>query len=208
MFRSFGSKLPAFTKGFMAVYQFAMHNAPLVVAGMAGAVLGIAMWDRTVSGHRWLCRLWLRLPMVGKIAKFAFLSTYGRSMSTLLGAGVPVLSAIEIMEEMTSNDVIKSVLVRAKDQIAEGVGIALSMAGNSVFPSMVIKMIQVGEESGSLPQVLDRSSIYFEKRVDTTVMAMIAILEPAMIVFVGCIVLVILLALYMPIFSLSDMGAK
>jgi type IV pilus assembly protein PilC len=206
MFRTFGSKLPAFTRGFMTVYQFIMRNAPIGIAGMAGIVLLIALYDRTISGHGRLCKLWLRLPMIGKIARYAFIATFGRSMATLLGAGVPVLSAIEIMEEMTSNTVIKGILTKARDQIAEGVGIALSMAGNSIFPSLVIKMVQVGEESGSLPQVLDRSSNYFEKKVDTTVMAMISILEPAMIIFVGAIVLLILLALYLPIFSLSDMG--
>jgi type IV pilus assembly protein PilC len=207
MFRTFGSKLPAFTKGFMAVYQFTMNNTPLGVAGIAGIVLLIALYDRTARGHALLCKLWLRLPLFGKISRYAFIATYGRSMATLLGAGVPVLNAIEILEEMTSNTVIKGILTRARDQIAEGVGIALSMAGNKVFPSLVIKMVQVGEESGSLPQVLDRSSVYFEKKVDTTVMAMVSILEPAMIIFVGAIVLLILLALYLPIFSLSDMGA-
>jgi len=117
---------------------------------------------------------------------------------------VPVLNAIEIVEGMTKNTVIRDVLVRAKAQIAEGIGVAVSMSGNAIFPSLMVKMVQVGEESGSLPQVLDRSSVHYEKQVDSTVMTMVSILEPSMIVLVGGIVLVVLLALYMPIFSMSD----
>jgi len=204
IFDSFGSKLPAFTKGFMEVYKFTMHNVHFGVGAFAAVVILLTLFDRTARGHRLFSRLWLRLPLMGTILRFAFVATYGRTMSTLLGAGVSVLNAIEILEGMTKNDIIKDVLAKAKRQIAEGIGVAASMTGNKIFPSLMVKMVQVGEESGSLPQVLDRSSTYYEKKVDATVMTMISILEPSMIVLVGGIVLVVLLALYMPIFSMSD----
>jgi type IV pilus assembly protein PilC len=204
IFNDFGSKLPAFTKGFMAVYKFVMHNFHFGLAGIAAMVILLALFDRTAVGHRLFSRMWLRLPLMGKIFRFAFVATYGRSMATLLGAGVPVLNAMEIVEGMTKNDVIRDVLVKAKAQIAEGIGVAVSMSGNAIFPSLMVRMVQVGEESGSLPQVLDRSSVHYEKQVDSTVMTMVSILEPSMIVLVGGIVLVVLLALYMPIFSMSD----
>jgi type IV pilus assembly protein PilC len=204
IFDSMGSKLPAFTKGFMEVYKFTMHNVHFGVGAFAAVVILLTLFDRTARGHRLFSRLWLRLPLMGTILRFAFVATYGRTMSTLLGAGVSVLNAIEILEGMTKNDIIKDVLAKAKRQIAEGIGVAASMTGNKIFPSLMVKMVQVGEESGSLPQVLDRSSTYYEKKVDATVMTMISILEPSMIVLVGGIVLVVLLALYMPIFSMSD----
>jgi type II secretory pathway component PulF len=203
IFEGFGAKLPAFTLAFMGVYKFIVHNAPFIAAGFALFVLLLIAFDRTAFGHRKLSKLWLRLPLLGTIFRFAFVATYSRTLGTLLGAGVPVLSAITIIEGMTKNDVIRDVLSRAKEQVAEGVSIALSMAGNKLFPHLMVKMVQVGEESGSLPAVLDRSSNYYEKKVDTTVMTMIAVLEPAMIVLVGGIVLLVLLALYMPIFSMS-----
>ncbi len=208
IFEDFGSKLPAFTLAFLAVYRVIMHNAHFFLGGFAAFVLLMALLDRTTYGHRLFSRLWLRLPLLGMVIRYAFVATYGRSMATLLGAGVPVLDAIEIVHGMTRNTVIKGVLQKAREQIAEGVGIALSMSGNAIFPSLMVKMVQVGEESGSLPQVLDRSSTYYEKKVDTTVMTMISILEPAMIVLVGGIVLLVLLALYMPIFSISDIGTS
>jgi len=204
IFADFGSKLPAFTVGFLAVYTAVAHNVHYGLGGFAAVVILLTLYNRSAFGHRQFSKLWLRLPLMGRIVRFAFVATYGRAMSTLLAAGVPVLNAIEIVQGMTKNDIIKDVLVRARDQIAEGIGIALSMTGNKIFPPLMVKMTQVGEESGSLPQVLDRSSIYYEKQVDMTVMTMIAILEPAMIVLVGGIVLVVLLALYMPIFSMSE----
>ncbi len=204
IFEDFGSKLPAFTVGFLGVYKFTARNAPYIVGGFAGTVLLLTLYDGTAVGHRQFSRLWLRLPLMGRIIRFAFVATYGRAMATLLSAGVPVLNAIEIVQGMTKNDVIRDVLAKARDQIAEGVGVALSMSGNDIFPPLMVKMTQVGEESGSLPEVLDRSSTYYEKQVDTTVMTMISVLEPAMIVLVGGIVLIVLLALYMPIFSMSE----
>jgi len=204
IFADFGSTLPAFTVGFLAVYKFIAHNVHYGLGGCAAVAIFLCLYDRSVSGHRQFSRLWLRLPLMGKIFRFGFVATYGRAMATLLGAGVPVLNAIGIVEGMTGNTIIREVLVRAKEQIAEGIGIALSMSGNKIFPSLVIKMTQVGEESGSLPQVFDRSSTYYEKQLDATVMTMISILEPAMIVLVGGIVLVVLLALYMPVFSMTE----
>jgi type IV pilus assembly protein PilC len=209
IFKDFGSKLPAFTLAFLDVYSFIVHNVHYMLGGLAGFVILMTLYNRSVSGHRRFSRVWLRLPLLGKILRFAFVATYGRAMATLLSAGVPVLNAIEIVEGMTGNDIIRDVLAKAREQIAEGVGVALSMSGNKIFPALMVKMTQVGEESGSLPQVLDRSSSYYEKQVDATVMAMISILEPAMIVLVGGIVLVVLLALYMPIFSMTQgMGSQ
>ncbi len=203
IFDDFGAKLPAFTKGFMDVYKFTIHNVHWMAGGVTVFILLVMAYNSTASGHRQLSKLWLKLPMFGNIFRYAFVATYGRTMGTLLASGVPVLNALAIIQDMTKNDVIRDVLVRAKEQVSEGVGIALSMSANKIFPALMVKMIQVGEESGSLPQVLDRSSTYYEKKVDATVMAMISILEPLMIVLVGGIVLVVLLALYMPIFSMS-----
>jgi type IV pilus assembly protein PilC len=204
IFDDFGTALPAITQGLMTFYDVTSHNVHYGVGLLAGAVILLSLYNRSAMGHRHFSGLWLRLPVARRIIQYAFVATFGRTMSTLLGAGVPVLNAIEILEGMTKNDLVKDVLARAKTQIAEGVGVALSLTNNRIFPSLMVKMVQVGEESGSLPEVLDRSSVYYEKKVDTTVSMMISLLEPTMIVLVGGIVLVVLLALYLPIFSMSD----
>ena len=127
-----------------------------------------------------------------------------RTLSTLLANGVSVLDALTILSGMTKNDVIHSAIVKTRDRIVEGSNISTSMLETGFFPNMATKMVQVGEESGSMPKVLDRTSDYFERKVEGTMTTLTAILEPALIVMVGAIVLVVVVALYLPIFSISD----
>jgi type IV pilus assembly protein PilC len=124
-------------------------------------------------------------------------------MGTLLAAGVSVLEVLDIMASMTDNDIIKGSILKTRDSIVEGRNISSSLSKAGFFPNMVVKMIQVGEESGSLSQVLDRTSKYYERKVDATISTIMGLMEPIMIVLVGGIVLVVVLALYLPIFSMS-----
>ena len=125
-------------------------------------------------------------------------------MATLLHAGVSVLESLDILATMSGNDVIKSAIVRMREHIVTGSNIAASMSETGFFPNLVVKMIQVGEESGSLANVLDRTADYYERKVDAAITTVMGLLEPIMIVTVGAIVLVVVLALYLPIFSMSN----
>jgi len=127
-------------------------------------------------------------------------------MGTLLAAGVSVLEVFDILSTMTKNDIIKDAVVRSREHIVQGSNVSLSLATSGFFPNMVVKMVQVGEESGSLPQVLDRTSEYYERKVDATITTVLSLLEPIMIVTVGGIVLIVILALYLPIFSMGGTG--
>ncbi|MGB7582981.1 MAG: type II secretion system F family protein, partial [Sedimentisphaerales bacterium] len=129
-----------------------------------------------------------------------------KTMATLLAAGVSVLEVFDILSTMTKNDVIKDAIIRSREHIVQGSNVSLSLASAGFFPNMVIKMIQVGEESGSLPQVLERTSDYYERKVDTTINTVLGLLEPIMIVTVGGIVLIVILALYLPIFTMGGNG--
>ena len=144
------------------------------------------------------------MPLFGKIISQAFMATFCKTMGSLLAAGVSVLEVFDILLTMTKNDVIKDAIVRSREHIVQGSNISLSMATAGFFPNMVVKMIQVGEESGSLPQVLERTSDYYERKVDATISTVLGLLEPVMIVTVGGIVLVVILALYLPIFSMGS----
>jgi type IV pilus assembly protein PilC len=126
-------------------------------------------------------------------------------MATLLTSGVSVLEALEILSGMTKNDVIKSAIQNTRKRIAEGANISVSLASSGFFPNMMVKMMQVGEESGSLPLVLGRASDHYERKVDATITGLTSMLEPIMIVTVGAIVSVVVVALYLPIFTMSDM---
>ncbi len=206
IFEQFGSKLPAFTQGFMGFYDFVCGNLIFIIGFVFLSVSGCIVLSKTPKGHYFFSRLSLGLPLMGKILSQAFIATFCKTMATLLSAGVSVLEVFDILKTMTKNDIIKDAVTRARELIVQGTSVSLSLASAGFFPNMVVKMIQVGEESGSLPQVLERTSDYYERKVDSTITTVLSLLEPIMIVTVGAIVLVVILALYLPIFSMSAGG--
>jgi type IV pilus assembly protein PilC len=206
IFDQFGGELPAFTQAFMGFYDFVRLNI-IYIAGSAFLLGFVAVFvNKTPKGHYFYSKLTLRIPLIGKIISQAFVAGFCKTMGTLLAAGVSVLEVFDILSTMTKNDVIKDAIVRSREHIVQGSNVSLSLATAGFFPNMVIKMIQVGEESGSLPQVLDRTSDYYERKVDATINTVLSLLEPIMIVTVGGIVLIVILALYLPIFSMGGTG--
>ena len=204
IFDQIGGKLPAFTRGFMNVYDTIRFNLAFIIGTvLLFTIFMVLAYTKTKKGHYLFSKIALGIPLLGKIFSQAFVAMFCRTMATLLIAGVSVLEVLDILASMTSNDIIKSAVIRTREHIVSGSNIASGMTVAGFFPNMVIKMVQVGEESGSLPHVLDRTSDYYERKVDNTVTTAISLLEPIMIVTVGAIVLVVILALYMPIFSIS-----
>ena len=204
IFEQIGGELPAFTRAFMGFYDVLAHNILYIVAVIFIIVFSMVIVSKTKNGHYIFSNLVLRLPLFGKILSQAFIVTFCRTTATLLASGVSVLEAFNILTGMTDNDIIKNSIMRAKEHIVGGSNISLSMAASGFFPNMVVKMIQVGEESGSLPAVLERASQHYERKVDSTVSTMMSLLEPIMIITVGAVVSVVVIALYLPILTMSD----
>jgi len=207
IFDQIGGRLPAFTRAFMAFYDMLRFNLLYIIGSvLAVVILASLTYSKSKKGHYLFCRIALGLPLLGKIFSQAFIAVFCRTMSTLIAAGVSVLEVFDILSVMTNNDIIKAAIMRTREQIVEGSNISLSLAASGFFPNMVVKMIQVGEESGSLSKVLDRTGDYYERKVDSTITTVMSLLEPIMIVTVGAIVSVVVLALYLPIFSMSDIA--
>jgi type IV pilus assembly protein PilC len=206
IFDQFGGELPAFTRGFMGFYDFVRFNLVYIIGSIFLIGFVAVSISKNPKGHCIYSKIALRIPLFGKIISQAFVATFCKTMATLLAAGVSVLEVFDILATMTKNDVIKDAIVRSREHIVQGSNVSLGLATAGFFPNMVVKMIQVGEESGSLPQVLERTSDYYERKVDATISTVLGLLEPIMIVTVGGIVLVVILALYLPIFSMSATG--
>jgi general secretion pathway protein F len=168
-------------------------------------ILGVLV-SKTKKGHYLFCKFVLVLPLLGKILREAFVTMFCQTMATLLNAGVSVLEILDILLAMTKNDIIKDSIIQAREQIVGGSDLSSSFSISSFFPNMVIKMIRVGEESGSLSRVLDTTKSYYERRVDALISTVLSLLEPVMIIVVGGIVLTVVLALYLPIFSMSEVA--
>ena len=204
IFDQIGGKLPAFTRAFMGFYDVLRFNLHYIIGSVLLVIISsVLIYTKTDKGHYWFGRIALRLPLFGKVLSQAFIAMFCRTMSTLLASGVSVLEVFDILSTMSSNDIIKTAIKQTREHIVGGSNISLSMAAAKFFPNMVVKMTQVGEESGSLPKVLDRTADYYERQVDSTVTTLTSLLEPIMIITVGAIVLVVVLALYLPIFSMS-----
>lgn len=209
MFEKFGTgNLPAFTQAFMGAYDVLADNWYFIIGGILLVLILTAMLYKTSGVFHYLCsKLFLRIPLFGRLIRQAFIASFCRTMSNLLRGGVPVLEAFEILSEITSNDVINSTLKKTRESIVSGTSIFLSMEASGFFPNMVIKMVRAGEESGSLWKTLDTTADYYEEKVDALIATITSLLEPIMIIIVGIIVLVVVLALYLPIFQISDIRA-
>jgi len=207
MFAQFGpGQLPAFTRNFMATNNFLVDNALYIVGGILVGLVLVVLSYRNIRTIHYLCSsIVLRLPLFGKLLKQAFIANFCRTMANLLRGGVAVLDVFDILDETTGNEVVRSALSQTRADIVGGSAIYLSMAGTRFFPNMVIKMVRAGEESGSLWQVLEKTADYYEEKVDAQIATITGLLEPLLIIMVGGIVLTVVLALYLPIFQLSNL---
>ncbi|HEX7343219.1 MAG TPA: type II secretion system F family protein [bacterium] len=204
IFDQIGGTLPAFTRGFMGFYDILRYNILYIIVGVIALIFLAKLASRTKKGHYIFSKILLALPLFGKIFSQAFVATFCRTTSTLLAAGVSVLEAFNILTGMTGNDIIRSAILKTRESIVGGSNISASMSSAGFFPNMVIKMIQVGEESGSLPEVLEKTSEHYERKVDAMITTLMSLLEPVMIISVGGIVSIVVIALYLPIFTMSD----
>lgn len=205
IFDQIGGTLPAFTRGFMGFYDVLHHNIIYIIGLVFVLFFSATMMSKTKKGHYVFSKLALNMPLFGKVVSQAFVATFCKTMSTLLASGVSVLEAFNILTGMTDNDIIKAAITQAREGIVGGSNISLSLSQAGFFPNMVVKMIQVGEESGSMPEVLEKTSEHYERKVDSTVTTLMNLLEPIMIISVGAVVSVVVIALYLPIFTMSDM---
>ncbi len=206
MFDQMGAELPAFTRAFMGVYDMLRYNLIYIIGSVLLIITSAVLASKTKKGHYLFSRIALAIPLFGKVLSQAFVATFCKTMSTLIAAGVSVLEVFDILSTMSGNDIIKSAIAQTRERIVGGSNISVSMAETGFFPNMLVKMMQVGEESGSLPKVLDRTAIYYERKVDSLITTLMSLLEPIMIVVVGAVVLVVVLALYLPIFTMSPQG--
>ena len=204
IFDQIGTKLPVFTRAFMAFYDSTTSSMIYIILSIAFLVFAFYTFMKSENGHKKLSKLVLSIPFIGTILSKAFMVIFCRTLSVLLSAGVSILDALNILSGMTGNDLIRNAIIKTRDHIVEGSSISLSMAETGFFPNLIVKMVQVGEESGALPKALSRTSDYYEKKVDAEITTIMGWMEPLLIVLVGSIVLVVVLALYLPIFSISN----
>jgi type IV pilus assembly protein PilC len=206
VFKDFGGELPAITKLTVGFSNLLTGKWYLCIGAVVGMVVGFKKWKKSERGREQWDRFKLRVPWkIGDLVQKVCLARFSRTYSALIGAGVPMLQAIEITGKTSGNKVIEKAMLQVGESVRAGGSIATPMrAEPGAFPIMVTQMIGVGEETGALEQMLSKIADFYEDEVAAGLKALTSILEPLMIIVVGGIVGFIVVAMYMPMFKVYD----
>ena len=205
IFEDLGAELPAFTQ--LLVDLSDLLRSPIALYMVGVLLLGIWLFARyysTHKGRRVIDRLILKLPLFGELILMTATAQFCRIFSSLTRAGVPILMSMEISSQTAGNSIISDAILASRGMVQEGVLLSTSLIRQNVLPDMALNMLAIGEETGEMDKMLSKVADFYEDEVEAMVKALTSMLEPAMIVVVGGIVGSILLAMYLPMFSVFD----
>ena len=204
MITASGGELPALTKIVINISGYTSSYSLYIIAGVIGCGVLFSRWKNSPAGKRQWDRFVLSVPIFGDLAIKGATARFARTLGTMLTSGVNLIDAIEICKMTMDNTVIEDALTKVKDEISSGKTIALPLAQAKVFPPMVIQMINVGENTGTLDQMLMKVADFYEAEVEAVVANLSKLIEPVVLVLLGGIVAFILIAMYLPIFNMAD----
>ncbi len=204
VFTNFGADLPAPTLIVMAISDWVVVWWWLVALIIAGAIFGFFAGRRRSAAFRYTTdRLMLKLPVIGDILEKATIARWTRTLQTMFAAGVPLVESLDAVGGASGNAVYVQATRKIQTEVSTGTSLTNAMGNTRLFPTMVLQMTQIGEESGSLDNMLGKIADYFEREVDDAVAALSSLLEPIIIVFLGVIIGGLVVAMYLPIFKLG-----
>jgi len=202
LFAGLGADLPLPTRVVIALSNGLVRFMPFVIAGIFAFVFGLRAYYNTPGGRMTLDRLLLKMPVMGNLMRKIAVARFCRTLATLLASGVSILEALDITAKTAGNAVVEQALYATRKSIEGGETIAAPLKETTVFPPMVVQMISVGETTGALDTMLGKIADFYEEEVDVAVAGLLTLLEPIMIAVLGGVVGGIVIAMYMPIFSL------
>ncbi|HEY5925993.1 MAG TPA: type II secretion system F family protein [Kofleriaceae bacterium] len=204
MYKDMGNaELPAATRFVIGLSNSFIDKWYIFVGTLFGLIFGVIAMRRTEGGRETLDRILLRFPIIGPVLRKIVVARFTRTLGTLLASGVPILDALDICARTSGNRVVQNGILRARDRISEGHDMAGPLAESKVFPTMVVQMIGVGEQTGAMDQMLQKIADFYEEEVDTAVSGLTSLIEPVMMAFLGVVVGGLIIAMYLPIFKLA-----
>ncbi len=205
LFKDFGAEneMPGPTQFVIRLSQGFTRWAPFVFLGVGAAIFLFLMFYRSPRGKEIVHRFLLLTPIFGSLLRKIAVARFTRTLGTLLASGVPILDALEITARTAGNVVVEKSIRFARDRISEGKNMAEPLAQSKVFPGMVVQMIAVGEQTGALDQMCSKIADFYEDEVDVAVAALTSLIEPILMIFVGGSVGGMLIAMYLPLFSIA-----
>jgi len=204
-YNQFDRELPLSTRIIVSFSNFAVAYFFFVVLAVVAIVFAFIAWLKRPGNRRRFDRWILGIPTLGPIAQKFATSQATRTLATLLGGGIPLVNAIDVSARSISNQYLAQELTKAAQQVREGRALASAMMQSGAFPDVAIKMVEVGESTGALQEMLNSLSEFYDEEIETSLTRFITIVEPALLVIMGMIIAALLLSLYMPLFNLSSM---
>jgi type IV pilus assembly protein PilC len=206
LYDQLGTKLPGLTLLLLSIGQDAQHYGIYFGLVIAGLVYLITRWTKTDAGALFVDRIRVGTPGLGSVWLKYQVGLFSRTLATLLTGGLPLVPSLETAARSIESRQIAKAVYRSVEGVREGKGLATSLENTKVFPELSIEMIEVGESTGALPQMLNSVAEFFEEDVQTQLSAIMTLIEPAILIVMGVVVVIILIALYMPIFNLGNIG--
>ncbi len=203
MFSDFGSKLPAPTLMVIALSDFVKSKIHYMIIALIILFFAFKYYYRTDKGRLTVDALALKLPVFGLLLRKVAVAKFTRTMGTMLGSGVAILEALDIVAKTAGNRIVENAIYQVRSGIAEGRTMADPLQASGVFPPMVCQMIAVGESTGALDAMLEKIADFYDEEVDQAVENLTAMIEPMMIVFLGIVVGGLIIAMYLPIFKMA-----
>lgn len=205
IFKDLGAsdELPWLTQMVIAVSEAFIGWLPLIILVAVGLGIFLFQVNKRPNGRRFFHRMMLKSPIIGDVLRKVAVARFTRTLGTLLASGVPILDALEIVAKTSGNMVIEDAIMYSRGKISEGKNMAGPLLETNVFPPMVVQMVGVGEQTGALDAMLSKIADFYEEEVDVAVGALTSLIEPIMMVGIGGTVGVVLIAMYLPIFSIA-----
>ena len=197
-FDEVGGTLPTVTRAVMAISDFFVGSWYYMLAIIVGLVIFFKEFKKTENGAIIMGRLALKFPMVGKLNIKTASASMTRTLSTLMGSGIQLVDALALVTDMMKNQIVKNALKKAQEEVSRGIPLSKPLDESGVFPPMVYHMIEIGEETGNMEDMLDKVSQYYDEE------SLLAVMEPMIIIIMAVIVVPIVLAIMMPMYSLYD----
>ena len=203
MFKGFGSALPAPTQIVVNMSNFMKNYWWLIIIVIAVTITALKQYYKTKAGHRVMDGIFLKMPVFGDLLKKTAVARFTRTLGTMMSSGVPILEALEIVAKTAGNKVIEDALMKARQSLSEGKTLSEPLGETEVFPGMVVQMIAVGEATGAMDTMLTKIADFYEDEGDASVKSITSLIEPMLMAFLGVVVGGLVIALYLPIFSLA-----
>ncbi len=203
LYEQLNTKLPALTLFLLSLGKGAQEYGIYVAIVVAGLLWLLLRWARTDGGNAIIDRIRIALPILGSVWLKYQVGLFSRTLSTLLTGGLPLVPSLETAARSIDSRQIMRAVYSSVEGVREGKGLSVSLNSTGVFPELSIEMIEVGESTGALPQMLNSVAEFFEEDVQTSLAAIMSLIEPAILIVMGVVVVTILIALYLPIFSLT-----